>query len=159
MKLIKFIIYLITIYFVLIYSFFNYYEKYYDYVVGNDIVFGKLEVLEKFDNYDLINVSAYTPFCEGCTGVTASGYDVLDNVYYNDKEYGYINVLAGDNSISFGSVIYFFDLNLYGVVLDRGSMIGFDKDIGFDLLMNDYNAAINFGIKYNMKYKIIRYGF
>ena len=161
MKLIRLFIYFITIYLILIYSFFNYYEKGYSFIISNenDILDRNEDYEFAFVNYNLCNISAYTPYCDGCSGITAFGYNVLDTIYYDDIDYGLINVVAGDESIPFGSVVYFLDLDMYGIVLDRGGVIGYDKNIQFDLLVNDYNNAIDFGIKDDIRYMIVRYGF
>ena len=107
-------------------------------------------------------VSAYTPYCDGCIGITASSYNVLNTMYYDDQTYGTLRIIAADQSIPFGTIIKMsgdgFD-PIISIVLDRGSAIGNDKRVQADLLFSDYSDAINFGIKNNVLFEILRYGY
>ncbi len=120
----------------------------------------KLEEKEKIEevfneNYDTI--TAYTAFCLGCSGITASGYDVRDTIYYFDQTYGNIRIVAADSSIPFGSVIRIDD-SIVAIVLDRGGAISYSSSAQFDLLFETEQEAYTFGRK-TCKVEILRYGY
>ena len=109
------------------------------------------------------NITAYGPDCAGCIGITASGYNVYNNIYYQDKEYGKIRVLAADKSLPFGTIVRISDLNIFdepiiGIVLDRGSAIGFNKNVYFDLLYKSEKESNSFG-KRKATFEILRRGY
>lgn len=118
----------------------------------------KQDILSSFTG----NISAYTPYCEGCSGITASSYNVLNTMYYNDSVYGNLRIIAADSSIPFGTIIKIsgdgFD-PIISIVLDRGGAIGNNKRVQADLLFSEYNDAINFGIKSNVLFEVLRYGY
>ncbi len=110
-------------------------------------------------------ITAYGPDCTGCkTGKTASGYNVLNgNIYYNDKEYGKIRIVAADKELPFGTIVRISDLDVFNepiiaIVLDRGSAIGFKKRVYFDLLYENEKKTLFFG-KRNATFEILRKGF
>ncbi len=112
-------------------------------------------------------ITAYGPDCYGCTsGATASGYNVLNgNIYYNDKTYGTIRIVAGDRSLPFGTIVKISGLNIstepvLAIVLDRGGDIGFNKSIYFDLLFTSERSSdvYNFG-KQTATFEILRRGY
>ena len=109
-------------------------------------------------------ITAYGPDCTGCTtGYTASGYYVRNNIYYQDKEYGKIRIVAADKSLPFGTIIRISDLNVFekpvlAVVLDRGSAIGFNRKVYFDLLYRSEKETEFFG-KRNATFEVLRRGF
>ena len=115
------------------------------------------EILDVFNS----TITAYEPFCIGCSGITASGYNVKETDTYNDNEYGIVNVLAADSLIPFGSIIKFNinNIDYKAIVLDRGGAIGFNSYSQFDLLFKNEEDAINFGVHENIKFEILRYGF
>lgn len=156
MKLkIKYIFIIIFIYFIFISKYFNTTNYIYKYVENYNISY--VPSIKK--DYNYANITAYTPNCYGCIGITASGLNVKNNMYYFDNEYKNLRILAADQSLEFGTIIYFYDLNMYAIVLDRGGAIGFNKDVQFDILFLNEYEAINFGKKNNIKYTIIRKGF
>lgn len=109
-------------------------------------------------------ITGYGPDCIGCSGITASGYDVRDTIYYEDDLYGQINIIAADRSLPFGTIVRFknlpyFDADLIAIVLDRGGAIGFNKARQFDLLFASEALSYDFGIYYNVQFEILRYGF
>ena len=110
-------------------------------------------------------ITAYGPDCVGCTtGYTASGYYVRNgNIYYNDKEYGKVRIVAADKSLPFGTIIRISDLNVFNdpiiaIVLDRGSAIGFNRRVYFDLLYNSEKETEFFG-KRNATFEVLRRGY
>ena len=110
------------------------------------------------------NMTGYGPDCYGCTSNrTASGYFVGNgNIYYADKEYGNVRIVAGDKKYSFGTIVKLSNLSfsepIIAIVLDRGSAIGNDKLIQFDLLYDSENS-VKFGIEKNIQFDILRLGF
>ncbi len=108
-------------------------------------------------------VTAYSPYCTGCIGITASGYNVKNTIYYKDKEYGKLRVLAADKKYKFGSIIKLSNIDnyneIYGIVLDRGSAIGNNKKSQIDLLFAKEHECVTFGRKHNVKIEVLRYGF
>ena len=107
------------------------------------------------------NISHYGPDCSGCSGKTATGYNVSGgNIYYNDKTYGLIRIVAADGSIPFGTIVR---LNMdkgqvIAIVLDRGD-IGFNKKFLFDLLCESEKESYILGVNRDTKIEILRYGF
>ena len=67
----------------------------------------------------------------------AHGEWVLNGkIYYEDAEYGSVRILAADRGYPFGTMVRITtnDSIFLGIVLDRGSAIGFNKIALFDLL-------------------------
>ena len=133
--------------------------------VGNEInVFKKIEV-KKTKKINEINkyrgyITAYGPDCKGCSGITASGYNVRKTIYYHDKEYGKIRIVAADKKIPFGTIvrINYADKKIIAIVLDRGSAIGFNKNALFDLLYKNERESNKFGKK-KATIEILRKGY
>ena len=144
--------------------------------VGDEIkVFQKVDCIKKEEEKKDVKaekviatyrgpMTAYGPDCYGCMGITASGYNVLNgNIYYKDKEYGKIRIVAADKSIPFGTIIRISDLNVFeddilAIVLDRGSAIGFNRKSYFDLLYKSEKDTSFFGRRY-AKFEILRKGY
>lgn len=109
-------------------------------------------------------MTAYGPDCVGCIGITTSGYNVLDGrIYYHDKTYGNIRILAADKSLPFGTIVRISGLDVFkedilAIVLDRGSAIGFNKKSYFDLLYNSEKETGFFGKRY-ATFDILRMGY
>ena len=109
------------------------------------------------------NITAYGPDCVGCSGITASGYNVRNNTYYNDKKYGKVRIVAADKSLPFGSIIRIKNLNMFeepilAIVLDRGGAIGFRKRVYFDLLYKSEKDTSSFGIR-QATFELLRRGY
>lgn len=135
--------------------------KEYTYVSREINIFKKVEIKEKILATYSGPITAYGPDCKGCTGITASGYDVRNNIYYSDKEYGKIRIVAADKSIPFGTIIRIrkiFKEPLIAIVLDRGSAIGFNKRVYIDLLYISEKETLAFGKK-TATFEVLRYGF
>ena len=83
----------------------------------------------------------YVAFCDtGCVGITASGYDVSNTIYYD----GY-RILAADKSIPLYTImrVTLADGTTFdGIVLDRGSAIGHNR---IDVLVASRDEAIRLG--------------
>ena len=117
------------------------------------------KVLDKF----IGTITGYGPDCYGCIGITSSGYDVRNTIYYNDKTYNNVRVLAADKSLPFGTIIKVSNLKDYndfiGIVLDRGSAISFDGFSQIDLFFESEDYSYNFGRKENFIFEILRLGY
>lgn len=119
------------------------------------------KVLDVYHGY----ITAYGPDCVGCTtGYTASGYYVRNgNIYYNDNDYGKIRIVAADKSLPFGTIVRISGLDIFSepviaIVLDRGSAIGFNRKVYFDLLYNSEKETDFFG-KRNATFEVLRRGY
>ena len=109
-------------------------------------------------------LTGYGPDCPGCGGHVACSPnpDVRNgNIYFNDKTYGKIRILAADKSIPCGSIIHienykFVDGNEFtGIVLDRGSAI---VGLTMDLLYPSEKDTVVVGRQYNIHFSIERWG-
>ncbi len=107
-------------------------------------------------------MTAYGPDCVGCGGMVAHGeYVGGGNIYYNDKTFGSIRIVAGDRSLGFGTIIRIKGISaepIIAVMLDTGGAIGFNKGTYFDLLYESEAAASSFG-RPKATFEILRYGF
>ena len=117
-------------------------------------------ILKTYTGY----ITAYGPDCKGCIGITASGYNVSKgNIYYYDKEYGKVRIVAADKKLPFGTIVRIKNINIsskpvLAIVLDRGSAISFNKSVYFDLLYPSEKKTIPFG-KQKAIFEIIRIGY
>ena len=109
------------------------------------------------------SMTAYGPDCKGCGGRTscpprqnlANG-----NVYFKDKDYGTVRILASDSSLPCGTIVKISNVSItksyvYGVVLDRGSAI---KGKTMDIMYESERKASTFGRQHNVRYEIVRWG-
>lgn len=118
----------------------------------------KYNVLETFTG----TLSAYGADCSGCSTRTSSGFDISKSIYYNDKKYGNVRILAGDRKYPYGTIV---NLKLSdkkemkGIVLDRGGDIGIGKKFQFDILLNSQKEAYKFGTRKNTTFEILRLGY
>lgn len=121
--------------------------------------YGKSEKLEFTGT-----LTGYGPDCVGCSGVVACAPHPNvknNNIYYNDKEYGKIRILAADKSIPCGSIIKisnfkFIGDDFYGIVLDRGGAI---VGLTMDLLYPSEADTVIIGRQYKINFKIERWGY
>lgn len=108
------------------------------------------------------SMSGYGPDCRGCTGFTSSGYNVNNGIYYSDKTYGEVRILAADRSLKLGSIVRIKEAKLgeiIGIVLDRGSAIGIGKTYLFDLLFASESEAYHYGVSNDVIFEVLRYGY
>lgn len=103
----------------------------------------------------------YGPDCPLCGGrVGCNGQDVRNgNIYYEDKEYGTLRIVATSKTIPCGSIIRInvqeYDPNgMYAIVLDRG--VG---DAHVDLLKTSQVAASPVRTMNKVVFDIVRYGY
>lgn len=106
-------------------------------------------------------ITGYGPDCEGCNGTVACyPYQNVKNgnIYFNDKTFGKIRIIAADSRIPCGTIVKVSNLNnymdFYAIALDHGSAI---KENLIDLLFSSENEAILLG-KTNATYTIVRWG-
>ena len=109
-------------------------------------------------------LTGYGPDCEGCGGRVGCypNQDVRNgNIYYKDKQYGKIRIVASDKSIPCGSIIkienFRFNNNepFYAITLDRGSAI---VGMTMDLLYPSEADTDIIGRNYNIMFTIERWG-
>jgi len=136
------------------------------YITKVDVVFEE-ELPEEISKEDKVldvfygSITSYVSYCEGCIGITASGYDVRNTIYYEDNEYGIVRIIAADPSLPFGTIIKISNIgkDITTIVLDRGGSIGFNNFSQADLLSENLSISYEFGKKNNAKFEILRYGF
>ena len=95
----------------------------------------------------------YTAFCPtGCTGVTASGYDVSNTIYYEG-----MRILATPKHIPLYSImrVTMADGSTFdGIVLDRGGNIGVGR---LDVLVKTRDEAYRLG-RQSVEVRMVRKG-
>lgn len=107
------------------------------------------------------NLTGYGADCYGCSGTTASGFDLTQTMYYEDEEYGTVRILAADPMFSFYSI---FRINVpgqesfIGIVLDRGSNVGYGRGTLFDLAYISENDPNLIGLTPNVTFELLRSG-
>ncbi len=107
-------------------------------------------------------ISYYGPDCNGCSGRTASGYQISRNkTTYYDSTYGNIRIVAGDYKYPFGTIIRFTyqtGQSELAILLDRGG-VGIGKKYQFDLLVSSEAESYKRGVSLNTKVEILRTGY
>lgn len=98
-----------------------------------------------------VNASAYIALCDsGCSGKTATGYDVRNTIYYNG-----LRVIAVDPSvIPLYSIVEIEGFKGRFIAIDTGGLIKGNK---IDILVSSASEANKFGRK-NLKVDVIRHG-
>ena len=107
-------------------------------------------------------MTGYGPDCEGCGGKTGCPprQDVRNgNIYFNDQEYGKINIVATDSRIPCGSIIKIRNSTIapevVAIALDRGGAI---KESKMDFLVaSEKESADKVGVQ-KVEYEIVRWG-
>ena len=102
MKNLKYLFILIIIFFLFIINL-NSKKITYNYVleprcIYNIEKFNKIKEEKKVLDKFIGTITGYGPDCDGCIGITSSGYDVRNTIYYNDKTYNNVRVLSADKS-------------------------------------------------------------
>jgi len=113
--------------------------------------------LEKYDSLRKLNMvaTAYTSKCDGCTGITATGYDVRNTVYKD----GYRVVSTDKNVIPMDSLLYIESVNdsfepFVAISSDVGGAI---KGNRIDILVENESKAYGFGVR-DIKVTVLREG-
>lgn len=95
--------------------------------------------------------------CKGCGGNTAIGYNVKNTIYYNDKDYGKVRIVAMCSKYPLYSIIkiknYKFGGDILAIVIDRGVGCG-----TIDLLTTSEKKSSQLGIQNNIKIEMLRKG-
>lgn len=121
------------------------------------------------------SLTGYGPDCYGCGGRTSTGYDLRENIYYDDAEYGTIRIVAADKYFPFYSIIRISNVPgmepFIAIVLDRGGDVGwyrnsvsgeimFDSQKGtlFDLAFTTEKDPNILGKTNNVKFEVLRSG-
>ena len=77
------------------------------------------------------NLTGYGPDCVGCSGITSTGHNLYESVYYDDNEYGSVRILAADGIFPFYSIFRVSGISgmdpFIAIVLDRGSTVGIEN--------------------------------
>lgn len=92
--------------------------------------------------------------CKGCGGNTASGYNVRNTIYYYDKTYENLRIVAMKD-LPLYSVIKIKNYDgrdIFAIVLDR------PRDNIIDLLVESEEKASKLGIRKNIEIEVIRSG-
>ncbi len=127
--------------------------------VGDIRTYGNLNKLQFIGT-----LTGYGPDCPGCGGRVACypNPDVRNgNIYYNEKDYGKIRILAADKSIPCGSIVHIKNFKFVegdefiGIVLDRGSAI---VGLTMDLLYPSEADTVVIGRQRNIEFNILRWG-
>lgn len=109
-------------------------------------------------------LTGYGPDCVGCTGpVACSPYQNVKNgnIYYEDKDYGKIRIVASDPSVPCGSIIKIYNFpfiegeSFYAITLDRGGDI---HGLTMDLLYEKEADTVKIGRQYKILFQIERWG-
>ena len=117
--------------------------------------YGKDNIL-KFDG----TITSYGADCTGCSGYLACPphINAKNTIYYSDKKYKNLRIVAADKSIPCGSIVKIKRIknykDIYAIVLDRGGAI---KGTLFDLLVEGEKSATSLG-RQHVKYEILRWG-
>lgn len=113
--------------------------------------------LEKYDSLRKLNMvaTAYTSECDGCTGITATGYDVRNTVYKD----GYRVVATDESIIHMDSLLYIESVNdsfepFVAISSDVGGAI---KGNRIDILVENESKAYDFGVR-DIKVTVLREG-
>lgn len=117
------------------------------------------EVIETYTG----NLTGYGPDCYGCTtGLTSTGHNLYNSIYYDDPEFGTIRILAADRSIPFYSIIRISNVPgmdpFLGIVLDRGGNVGFGKGTLFDLAFESEYSPNLIDLTHNVTFEMLRSG-
>lgn len=102
-------------------------------------------------NWMTFNASYYTAYCsEGCTGVTATGYNVSNTIYYNG-----LRIIATDPKvIKLGTIVEVKTPyeTFKAISLDTGGAI---KNYKADILVSSTQEAINLG-RHNIQIRVLK---
>lgn len=108
------------------------------------------------------SITGYGPDCKGCGGKTGCPprQNVKNgNIYFNDQEYGKINIVATDRRIPCGSIIKITNSSLgkevVAIALDRGGVI---KGTLMDFLVETEKKAAKVVGRQKVTFEIVRWG-
>ena len=108
------------------------------------------------------SITGYGPDCKGCGGKTGCPprQNVKNgNIYFNDQEFGKINIVATDSRIPCGSIIKITNSSLgkevVAIALDRGGVI---KGTLMDFLVETEAKAAKVIGRQKVTFEIVRWG-
>jgi 3D (Asp-Asp-Asp) domain-containing protein len=111
----------------------------------------------KTSNNNTYKITHYGANCKKCSGITASGHNVKESIWYVDNEYKKVRIVATSKNIPLYSIIKIHNYKLGGditaIVLDRGVGNGI-----IDLLVDSEETAKELGIQKNVEIEILRNG-
>jgi 3D (Asp-Asp-Asp) domain-containing protein len=115
------------------------------------------------NSYFIGVLTSYGPDCKGCSGIIGCGTGQNaknGNIYYTDKIFGKIRIVAADPVYPCGTIIkmsnlYFSSEPIIAVVLDRGGAVKGEK---FDLLYETEGPGGTNGTQKNVQFEILRWG-
>lgn len=118
----------------------------------------KVQTISKEVTTFIGKVTHYGPDCKGCSGRTASGYNVKNTIYYSDPEFGSVRIVAAPKEVPLYSILTLHNYKgnpITVIVLDRGGAI---KGTKFDILVSSEKEAYAWGIQNNVEFEILRWG-
>ena len=105
-------------------------------------------------------LTGYGPDCNGCSGSTASGYNVSNTLTYTDSEFGEVRIVAAGSNIPLYSIVRISNIPntepIIAIVLDRGGNVGEGKMTLFDLLFPSEKVAMP--LTNNVNFEMLRLG-
>jgi len=108
------------------------------------------------------NLTGYGPDCVGCGGLTSTGFDLTQSIYYEDSEFGTVRILAADPSFPFYSIFRVSNVStmddFIGIVLDRGGNVGFGRGTLFDLAFESEYSPDLVPLTHNVTFELLRSG-
>ena len=108
-------------------------------------------------NNNTYKITHYGANCKKCSGITASGHNIKESIWYVDSEYKKIRIAATNKDIPLYSIIKIKNYKLGGdiiaIVLDRGVGSGV-----IDLLVDSEETAKELGIQNNVEIEMLRDG-
>lgn len=117
-----------------------------------EVVISRGESLQPESNWMTFNASYYTPYCTGCSAVTATGIDVRNTITYN----GYRIIATDPKVIPMWSLVEVVTPHesFKGIAADKGGAI---KGMKVDILVKTKKEAYSLG-RHNVKVRVIKYG-
>ena len=108
------------------------------------------------------NLTGYGADCAGCSGITSTGHNLYEDIYYDDNEYGSVRILAADGIFPFYSIFRVSGISgmdpFIAIVLDRGSTVGIDRGTLFDLAYTNESDPSLIHLTKNVKFELLRNG-
>ena len=108
------------------------------------------------------SITGYGPDCQGCGGKTGGPprQNVKNgNIYFQDQQYGKINIVATDSRIPCGSIVKITNSSLgkevVAIALDRGGVI---KGTLMDFLVETEKKAAKVIGRQKVTFEIVRWG-
>ena len=108
------------------------------------------------------NLTGYGADCYGCSGLTSTGFNLNNSIYYEDSEFGSVRILAADPTFPFYSIFRVSGVpgmdSFIGIVLDRGGNVGFGRGTLFDLAFESESSPDVIPLTRNVTFELLRSG-